>query len=774
MNVAKHDDQLADVFASAAEALSSSGSFDGHPGHVAGNGTDFKAQLAFHLTGHRTGQSLQALEDTVRPAPLARYRDLAALRHDFPLVLVTGDPEKHWVRSLTDIVNDLVRRFVPRGPEGERTRRCMLRLESEIRKRVSRGAIASLTTLWDQVAATLATRDGEVFSDILDPLRTALEEDGEVVDCDGQLPMRLFIHVWKAAQRQKAARLRAEIERLIVKLSDILAADFERSAEGRSSDNLQAAIGPAHAQNFDFEALSSLLTRNVVKTTLPDSRRQRIKRVLAALQSQRFVPADGASAASGGAQPLDFVFHSCGAARAAFRDRLAGLLELVKAIATAELEIEGSYIEPAHDLLFAQFDEEALGPNDLRIFPDYLVCLHAAEMADSELTTLIDVLASDLPMKVVVQTDDLLPPLGDADARFSMNLHGMRLASMALGLGDVFVMQSSASNLYQARDQVYGGITRDGPALFSVYSGAAASMGRFAPYLAAAAAMQSRAFPAFAYDPSAASHWAGRFSITGNPQPEQDWPVEPFVYEDEAHQRIEEDLAFTFVDFLACDTRYRSHFARVPKTDWNDSMVPLAQGLADEARMSTDSVPYAVLVDGQSSLQRAIVHDKLIRAAERCLDMWHGLQELGGFRRSHGDSRAAHEHGASETAKPDEVTAATPAATVPAAPAPAAAPPVASPPAGGAVVEEAEAPSDEPYIETPRCTTCNECTNLNSRMFAYDENKQAYIADINAGTYRELVEAAESCQVSIIHPGQPRNPKEPGLEELMERAAPFL
>jgi hypothetical protein len=59
-------------------------------------------------------------------------------------------------------------------------------------------------------------------------------------------------------------------------------------------------------------------------------------------------------------------------------------------------------------------------------------------------------------------------------------------------------------------------------------------------------------------------------------------------------------------------------------------------------------------------------------------------------------------------------------------------------------------------------------------MFAYNENKQAYIKDIAAGTYRQMVEAAESCQVAIIHPGKPRDPNEPGLEELLERAKPFL
>ena len=59
-------------------------------------------------------------------------------------------------------------------------------------------------------------------------------------------------------------------------------------------------------------------------------------------------------------------------------------------------------------------------------------------------------------------------------------------------------------------------------------------------------------------------------------------------------------------------------------------------------------------------------------------------------------------------------------------------------------------------------------------MFGYDANKQASIINLDAGTYRQLVEAAESCQVSIIHPGKPRNPNEPGLDELVKRAEAFL
>ena len=46
--------------------------------------------------------------------------------------------------------------------------------------------------------------------------------------------------------------------------------------------------------------------------------------------------------------------------------------------------------------------------------------------------------------------------------------------------------------------------------------------------------------------------------------------------------------------------------------------------------------------------------------------------------------------------------------------------------------------------------------------FGYNENKQASIVDPKAGTYRRLVEAAESRQVSIIHPGRAAQPERAG------------
>ncbi len=204
-------------------------------------------------------------------------------------------------------------------------------------------------------------------------------------------------------------------------------------------------------------------------------------------------------------------------------------------------------------------------------------------------------------------------------------------------------------------------------------------------------------------------------------------------------------------------------------------MIPVDEALTRERRGLPDKVPSVLMVDGNNVLQKVIVDEQLIREARRCREMWHSLQELGGVHNSHAEALLAREKKAWEERMREEaekLAAALPAAAAaPAAAAQAAAAPAAT--AEPALEQEPERNPDEASIETARCATCNECTNINNKMFAYNENKQAYIADINAGTYAQLVEAAENCQVAIIHPGKPRNPKEPGLEELQKRAEAF-
>jgi ferredoxin len=218
----------------------------------------------------------------------------------------------------------------------------------------------------------------------------------------------------------------------------------------------------------------------------------------------------------------------------------------------------------------------------------------------------------------------------------------------------------------------------------------------------------------------------------------------------------------------------------VPRERWTTSMVPVADWLALTEREAAERIPYVLAVDAASGLHRVIVDSRLMQATRRCVLLWHRLQEHGGIHNSHAEQALAREKAAWEVQKRQEMdalkqaaAAASPAA---AAPAEAAAAPVVAAPAApaDAAAEAAPPSSDEPWIETIRCSSCNECQNINDKLFGYNDNKQAYFKDLSAGTYRQIVEAAEACQVAIIHPGKPKNPNEPGLEELLERAKPFM
>jgi len=728
---------------------------------------ELQTQIAFHLTGKQRGAA-PASADTpdARPALLARYRDLTSLRYDFPLVLLQDAGDKGYVQCLSAIV-DNVAHAIAKDDDGDRLTRHLLRLEREIRALSSGGATGTLSVLWNTAASRLAARGDDELKDSLKRAGSALRVEGQIVDCDADMPTRMLIKAWNVVQERKTRKLAADLKRLIIKLSDILAVDVAHSAAGCSAESLKAAIGSGHADVFDFDALSNVLAKASVRDNLPMGRRRRIESLLDVLKSQRFFPTPGAAAQY---KTYSFAFDSCTAALAAYRERLPKAIALARTISIAELEIDGEYREATHDPLFKDFGDGNLGQEELSHFPDYLIAMTANKLQAAESDALMEMLSAGLPAKVLVQTDDLLEgtPIG-GDGHFAFGMRAKQLANMAIGLNDVYVMQSASSNLFQFRDRILKGMAYAGPAFFSVYSGAFG--GALPPYLNAATAMESRAFPAYCYDPSAGPNWASRFYLEGNSQVEADWPVQEFTYEDASHQRVRRDAGFTFVDFVACDPRYAKHFARVPRAQWNASMVPADEYLQLDAKGSTDKVPFVSVVDRDNNLHRAVVDDRLMRAALRCREAWHSQQELGGIHNSHAERLLAKEKQSWEAQAKSEAATRAPEAK---APAPAVVPGTTAPAAPAAVAEPEEQKSpDEAYIETPRCTTCNECTQINDKMFSYNEDKQAYIANPDAGTYAQMVEAAESCQVSIIHPGKPRNPNEPGLAELLARAEAF-
>jgi hypothetical protein len=741
---------------------------------------ELQSHIAFHLTGRRSAGGLDPIAgQDMRPALMAHYRDLASLRHDFPVVLVDNAAPQACVQSLSAVI-DTVAATLEDEPEHERTTLHLRRLESEIRAAVLRGESGTLGALWDAAATRLtAAGDDQALADSLQRGHAALAVDGELVDCDGELAQRFVTHVWRSVEAARARRFRAEVGGLIARLSDILRADFALSPAGRSAENLRAGMANAFSTELDFDALSGLLSRVSAKAPAPEARLRRVREVLEVLEAQRFVSFEGLAAP--GKQPSvhGFLFDSAAEALEAYRARLPEIVTLVRAMSIARLELRSDYVAERHDSFFRDFGAQMLGEEELALFPGYLVRVSAADLHAGASAELMELLGAGLPVKFLVQIDDILEPSPIADGRVAFRSGTTQLAKMALGLNDVYVMQAAGSHLLAVREQLVAGLSGFGPGLLSVFSGASSNYDGLSPYLVGAAAIESRAFPVFWYDPSAGADWASRFSLGVNPQTEADWATHALRYEDAGHQRATARLAFTLIDFAACDSRYSAHFARLPAGQSDSDLVEADAALdTGDAAGVPSTVPYIRMVDANNLMHRVVVDQKMMLAARRCLDQWRSLQELGGIHNSYAQALLERERAAWEGAL-EAVTAAkstgaqaAAAADAEAAPTTGAPPAPAATPSASAEAEPERAPG-EAYIETPRCSSCDECTTINKKMFAYDANRQAYIADVKAGTFRQLVEAAEGCQLSIIHPGAPINPDEPGIEELIERAAPF-
>lgn len=685
---------------------------------------ELEEQVFFHLTGARSNGTL-APALGMRPALFARFGDLTKVRHDFPVVLRSG--ADGGVVTLSGVIDDLIAEVAPKGIAGERMRRNVLRIEREIRARVAAGERARIAEHWDAAVETLRPRGGAPFVEDAARARAALPLDGDVSGFDASLPVRIVSHLWRDIEARRATTMRRIIDTLALRLGDLVKADYLRSEAGRHAVTLRSGVGTGHRDLFDFELMAKLLAAPSGAPALSARRRARIDQTIRALRAQRFFNAD---------LPFVFAFDRVEDALVAYRERIGAMADLVRAIAIAELELRGAYIDDKHDAYFAAFDGGALSADDLALFPDYLVWLAGGASDAADRARIIEGLTSGAPLKIVFATDDA----------FGLGAH---LAATAMGLGDAFVLQSSASSLYRVQGRVRAALEYHGPALVSVFVPGTASE-PVPPYLVAAAATESRAFPTFSYDPSAGADWAQRFALHDDPQPDRVWPEHELAYADDRLQRRTETVAFTLADFAVCDARHAAHFARVGRDAWNDHLVPVSAWLD---RRTNGDVPYVYAVDGDARLHRLLVDERLTQQMRRCADAWRRLKELDDLKR---------ERVAVAPAVAEPVTDAVAAVAATAA----------------APQTEAEAPaapaSDEAYIETPRCTTCNECTALNPRMFAYNENKQAFIKDRKAGTYADLVQAAENCQVAIIHPGKPLDANEPGLDDLLKRAEPFI
>ncbi|MHC4319457.1 MAG: hypothetical protein ACYS1B_13060 [Planctomycetota bacterium] len=463
----------------------------------------------------------------------------------------------------------------------------------------------------------------------------------------------------------------------------------------------------------------------------------------------------------------------CRAASDLFDEVAAAHAPLFAAIRTAKLELANAYEPSRHDALQALSDWRGFSPNELLDLPPILALESAEDLADTGMLDLSRLLLSGRQVNIVVTVQPAANPgLAPGDDP----LAGFRFELGYLGVShrEAMVSQTSAARPEHLMRGFRQGLDATRAALHVVSSGLTAD-GRTPPlgaWLHGGAALEGRAHPFFHYNPEAGETWARRLDFSSNPQPEADWPIYTLPCQTSDGEESSLAVAFTFADFALMEPAYHGHLRVLPPQASGDELITVGAYLALPPEEAAQRVPFIWAADKDNRLHRLVITHRLAFACRDRLDYWHTLQELSGVRNEYvreaverESQRLASEFSDQrrqlEEAHATELAAARAEATGVAmrnlaeallagdasvlapTPAPAAATPTAtSPPTEAApaaetapteaVVEEEEVEAEEPWIDTPLCTSCNDCFDINRQLFAYNANKQAVITDPKA------------------------------------------
>lgn len=766
-----------------------------------------RRHLAFKQIGRNQDVDV-APADGLIPLALYPYLDVDRLRGDYPVCSFTDAVAG--VAPLAKVIDSAIDESGLEGDELERCRRWTYQLESRIRIRSTGKTGERLFNLWNTCLEELSRQyENEAekqkkLHDDLAAVRKQIPSDAELIGCDDSTAPDLLNALLRREEEGDGETLSSrDVADVVQGLRDILSLEFEESDSGLAADHLKEAVGDAFQSDLDFDSLSSLLHDAPHAEPLSVDRRARIEALITILDGHLDRLQSRGKSIDRLSRSADLVDHI---------NRLLQDESLVaRAWLAARLETSGRFDEKRHGTLLTADAPNRWG--GIVVTPTPLRPVHV-DLRDGfsaeDTANLLELFDREIPVRILVTVGTCVGG-GETEASEPYLPTSLGERVLAGGRASGFIGQRSLVNVEGLLDDLRTFMRSRETAVMIVYDGSTFGPEEMHAYLKSAAGIESRVVPAFVSDGRKGEGWAKRFSVDANEQPDRVWPeteVEAAGSDDSPETRTS---CFSAASLMLCEPRFRHHFGRIDRREWHDGMVPI-----EEYSGAATKIPFVEAVSDDGTIHRVIATEYAWRQLVRVAKRWASIRELGGI-----DNSFAVKAVRDETARLDsefqervrdleqthratleattgrlaeEIVANIAAGllgeapTGTAAPRPAPTPPT---PAAADVEEEPQAQQeaeveeppeeeeedlevfDEAYIETPRCTACDECTTLNSRMFAYNENKQAYIADISAGTYRELVLAAEKCPVRIIHPGKPLNPDEPHLDELVKRAEPF-
>ena len=645
--------------------------------------------------------------------------------------------------------------------------------------------------------------------------------DGACLGCSEKTAMHLFVSTVEALMQPRVAKHVEKLDKLIGDLERHIQMRLIGDLDVGNPEAMAKVVGEMSGQDVTLASLAEKMEGMRGGQPIDQDWLRRVSQLVAKLKDLRgryqegvtgrgrstmgMLNATGCTSVWGSTYPFNpypfpwanHLFQDApSVAMGVFEGHMAKMADGFRAVRMAELELSGQYKPGEHEEELRYFDWRGFTDEEWDLCPPVVAVGGDGAMYDIGFQNLSRLMASGKPIKVFVVdtqvysntggqacTSGFIGQISDM-AQFGKAIQGKEEPRKEIGLiamahRTTYVLQSTIAHASHMIEGFIQGLKTRRPALFNIYSSCQPEHGIGDDVSAKQAklAVESRAYPLFRYNPDLGTLPEECFDLEGNPALDEEWPTYTLKYRQGGRDK-EMTVPTTFADFAITEARFRKHFRMAPQDAWTDDMIPLSEFLDMDEDEREGKFPFVWSVDRKDKLTRLLVDKSMVESTEDRQDFWKMLKALAGVGRE--VEQVANEEverqvrqevigriaaglmqiagGGDEGVELASTLAAAPDAS--AAPAAAAAP-------------QPDGDSLAPWIDTEDCTSCDECVNLNGKIFAYNDKKKAYIRDPNGGPYSDLVKAAEKCTAQVIHPGLPRDRSAKDIEKWIKRGEKF-
>jgi len=589
----------------------------------------------------------------VLPALLNAYRDASAIRYQYPLYLIPPDGTTLSVlaKPANEHFSDSLEALAPDAGDARILKDNLPWIERYLRQKLDGPDPVDAVELFAKAAAAMQEQldldpgSREKLEADLDRLKGAMAAGGQFLSYGPRVSLHLMLHAIRHRHGQSREQLRQQIDKQIHGLQSLLDVEKAKSADANEPGSVKTSVGSG-SRHFDAGALSGMLEHRAHGSVeMPAERRVRIERAVQELQSWQDDPVlvrfvgqlDDPWFSELPELELIASDDPCTTATEVFERDAADIARLFAALRIAALEIDAKYDPAIHDSWFASFDWQVFSSEEMQLVTRVVALVAADYLACDGLPSFSHLLGSRLPVHVLswVRAYDN-PAAKPGEDPF--DCYRFELANFGIGHRQVVVAQTSAARHEDLLSGFLCALDSNRTSLHLINRGTQTKTEKplLDAWFVASAALESRAHPFILVNPDGGDHAAERINFGGNPQAENNWPVEKLEYCNADGEVTEMDLAFTFADYALLMPALHEHFRMVPAGFESTDLVPVDQYLDSEEELVDRAVPFVWAIDDKDVLVRLVVSRALVFACRDRLNCrsWPGFRTSTSKRRS--------------------------------------------------------------------------------------------------------------------------------------------